>query len=175
MRRRVLNDEAGGEVFTPLAFSDEEASLKKTWAKNIGKALSIRSNDALRRKNPDLDLFLDDEISDISAATTENLWNRKVHFLMIQGLGIGSVEGLRSLLTFRQKVRKFPMHGGTKRFKDDSEIAAAFEQAWRPFQYDRANEEWRLLHSSAAAVYEKVASGTLCDEDELQRRNSSSK
>ena len=175
LRRRVLNDEAGREVFQRSILIGEDEALKTTWGDNIGEALRVHRSDELRKKNPGLDFFVDDEMSEIPVATTETLWNHKMHFLLVQGLDTGSVKGLRSLLIFRQKVGRFPLHGGTKRFKEDSEVAGAFEKAWRPYQYEHQDEQWRLLHSEASAVYEKVTSGALCDEDELQARNSSPK
>lgn len=175
IRRRVLNDEVGKEVFGRSALFGGEESLKKTWAANVGKALQIRGNESVGEVVPEIAIFADDEISDLSAPTTEELWNRKVHFLLVQGLDTGSVTGLRSLLVFRKKVGKFPVQGGVKVFKEDSEVAAAFEKAWRPYQYERQDQKWRLLHANASSVFEKVVAGTLCDEDELQRRNSTSK
>lgn len=170
LRARVLNQEAGVQLFSKTATQDELESVWRSGALlmlentnpklretrlshpevKVIETVAIRSN---------LAFFTDDDLP--TPPTTANLWSRKNHERLVTGLDVPNVRKLLALAAFRQAVKAFPTKPSYGKHDFESDGKAAFDEAWRP----HATPETHALFALAWLTFDLIQRGEFLDQD----------
>lgn len=170
LRARVLNQEAGVELFSTTTTQDE---LESVW--RSGALLMLeQANPKLREtrlSHPEvkvvetpsikrsLPFFVDDDLP--MPPTTANLWSRKNHERLVTGLDVPNARKLLALAAFRQAVKAFPTKPTYRPHDFESDGKAAFDEAWRP----HATPETHALFALAWLTFDLIQRGQFLDQD----------
>jgi hypothetical protein len=184
VRRRVLNQEAGAELFPINAKQEEELGL--VWGSGVILRLE-RGDPSLRERRKtdpmfanvqvqerpeivaNLDFFADDQFSRFSHTTLKGRWDAKFHEGIVVGLDLRLENQVRALAEFRAVVGSFPTEDNPHSpFRGGK---GAFMEAWRPTVKKlpgMTDEQWNnRLNQFVTAwqAYESVQRGEILDTD----------
>ena len=176
--RRILNQEAGAEVFPPGLNAEE---IQRVWgngrilwrfkmnpSRDLDRTYPIPPETPLIVRN--LSFFADPDWPASVARTAKSSWDVKWHERIVNGLKTQNMERVEALARFRKAVGKFPD-------EQDSGDAlrpgpeGVFYKAWlahgdAPAGQDMAqNDYYRKVGFAAWAAYDRVRRGVFVDED----------
>ncbi|MCG3150629.1 MAG: hypothetical protein PCFJNLEI_04117 [Verrucomicrobiae bacterium] len=179
-RRRVLNQEAGVELFHDSDNTNEKLDIVWRLGYEAKRELEDPSRKERRKGNPlgnrldnspeiyaNVKFFIDDRAGGV--LTTTNSWEHKFHEIFIVGLDVPLADEVRALAEFRAVVGKFPTEDNPKSFYRGGE--GAFEEAWRPTVQKlpgMTREQWNRRRSQfvvAWRAYASVLRGEILDMD----------
>ena len=170
IRARVLNQEAGAQLFSP---SSTQAELEAVWRTGVLLLLE-KSNPKIKEAvlsgsgtmlidtpimRSHLAFFADDQRP--NPPTTAKLWNSKTHERMVLGLDVPNARKLLALARFREAVKAFPIKPTYANHQFSSDGEAAFDEAWQP----HATRETHALFALAWRTYDLIQKGKFVDED----------
>jgi len=188
VRRRILNKEAGAEVFPRAEKQQEELEAVWAWGgiwrrerhdpgfidrewKAYPEEYAKRRDSPVIRAN--LDFFADDEYwKRPKPGTLKTRWEIKWHEMLVGGWGeVTTANAALALAEFRAKVGHFPTEDNPQAPMRGGE--GAFHEAWQKANWPppRDNKEFEIWdtrfrrYSSAWSLYDAVQQGGILDED----------
>lgn len=153
----VSGDQAQRDLQVESAWNRQWRAMAD-WFKSNGIAREQWRNDRL----PDeLAIILDDDQLP-EPWTTSNTWNSKWHRRIVNSARDIQIRNVDQFILFREKVNGFPTQppGWWKPGDLYTRTAAAFENAWRPFE-----KQYGPLFQGAAQVYDAVKTGRFVDRE----------
>jgi hypothetical protein len=193
VRRRILNKEAGAEIFPRAEKQQEELEAVWAWGgiwrrerldpgfidrewKEYPEEFAKRRDSPAIRAN--LDFFADDDSwKHPKPSTLKTRWDIKWHEMLVHGWGeVTQANAVLALAEFRAKVRHFPTEDNPQAPIRGGE--GAFREAWRKANWPppRDNKEFEIWdtrfrrYSSAWSLYNAVQQGDILDEDSASEK-----
>jgi hypothetical protein len=176
--RRILNQEAGAEVFPPGLPAEE---MQRVWgngrilwrvkmnpSRNLERTYPIPPETPLIMRN--LAFFADPDWPASVARTAQSTWDVKWHGRIVKGLKTQNLERIEALARFRKAVGKFP-DGQDSGDALRPGPEGVFYKAWlaqgdAPAGQDMAQQDqYRRVGLAAWAAYDRVRRGMFVDED----------